>query len=81
MLVVGEHVVNVEPERASCLFGQPAEESEDLVPPVVVAAERPHASHVPGHVVGEQLRERSQVSLGKGVIAPAGQFDVWGVRS
>ena len=28
VLVVGEHIVDVEPERASCLLGQPAEESQ-----------------------------------------------------
>jgi hypothetical protein len=31
---------------------------------------------VPGHVVGDQLRQRSQVSPGKRVIARAGQLNV-----
>src|SRR5271165_3369893 len=41
VLVVGEHIVNIELERASCLLGQPAEEAEDLIPAAVIAAERP----------------------------------------
>ena len=56
VLVVGEHIVNVQPERAACLLGQPGEEIEDLVAAVVGAAERPDAQHVPGHIVGDQLR-------------------------
>src|SRR5215831_141407 len=41
VLVVGEHIVNVEPERTACFLGQPDEEIEDLVAAVVSAAKRP----------------------------------------
>src|SRR5215467_3758370 len=64
------------PPPGCSLLGQPAEETEDLVPAVVGAAERPDAQCVPGHIVGDQLSQRRQVSLGKGFIASACQLDV-----
>src|SRR5258708_21434814 len=47
VLVVGEHIMNIQPERAGCLLAQPGEETEDLVPAVVAAAQRPGSRHVP----------------------------------
>ena len=76
VLVVGEHAVNIEPERAAGLLSQSAEETKDLVLAVVGAAERPDAQHVPGCILGDLLRQRGQVSLGKRVIAPACQLNV-----
>src|SRR5258708_33648189 len=35
VLVVGQHIMNIQPERAGCLRGQPGEETEDIVPAVV----------------------------------------------
>src|ERR1035438_5354349 len=76
MLIIGEHIMHIQPERATRLFGQPGEETEDLIPAVVVAAERPGTSHVPGHLVGDQLRELSRVSLGERFVASACQRDI-----
>jgi hypothetical protein len=60
---LGEHIVDLEPERARCLLGQPAEESQYLVPAVVGAAERPGGQPVPGHIVGDPLRNGARSPL------------------
>ena len=54
--------MDVQPERAAGLLGQPAEEAEHLIAAPVVAAERPDALGMPDCVVGDQLAERGQVS-------------------
>ena len=76
VLVVGEDVVHVQPERAAGFLGDAAEEAEHLIPAVIVAAERPAALYVPDHVVGEQLGERRQVPLGERFVALASALDI-----
>ena len=52
MIIVGEHIVDIQPERAASLLGQPAEETENLVLAVVVTAQRPDTLHVPDGIFG-----------------------------
>ena len=76
VLVVGEDVVDIQPECAAGFLRQAAEEAEYLIPAVIVAVERPTGLYVPDGVVGEQLGERRQVALGERFVASASALGI-----
>jgi hypothetical protein len=76
VLVVGEHVVDVDLEGATGLLEEAAEHVDDLFLALVVAGEHVVPADVPHDVVGEQPVDRRHVSFGERCVALAQERDV-----
>jgi hypothetical protein len=61
VFVVGQHVVDLDPERARRELAEVPEEAEDFRVPAVVAREQTPAGDVPGNVLGEGLHDVREV--------------------
>jgi hypothetical protein len=69
VLVVGDHVVDLDPEGAAGQLHGPAEVAEDGVHALVVAGQLAAAGGVPDDVGVEQLAQGVHVAPAEGVIA------------
>src|SRR5919204_4644352 len=70
-VLVGEHALQIGPERAARLGRVAAETGEDGLPSDGVAGERAPAGRVPGDVVAEELGERRQIAPVERLVAAA----------
>ena len=77
MFIVGDHIVDFDPEGAAGELHRSAEEAEYGVDTSVVAGQLAASWRVPDDVGVEQLAQRLHVALAEGVVAAPDNVLVW----